>query len=111
MVFKDVKADEKLYPATPGTYRRRWDKLLKLLEIPADVRLTPGGLRGGGAVAAYKGGRALVEILWQMRIKHLVTLESYLQEVAADSVLPKLSTESRLLIKSNAELFEGLLHL
>ena len=36
-----------------------------------------------------------MNILWQMRIKHLATLEAYLQEVAAINVVQKLPADSR----------------
>jgi len=105
-VFKDLTSTEKLYPASPSTYRLRWDRLLEMLGVPKTLKLTPGGMRGGGAVAAYKKGKPLTEILWQMRIKHLTTLESYLQEVAAESILPQLSETSRGKIKTLSSLFE-----
>ena len=105
-VFREVEASKKLYPASASTYRLRWDRLLAMLEVPTSLKLTPGGMRGGGAVSAYKRGKPLTEILWQMRIKHLSTLESYLQEVAAESVLPQLSEASRRKIKTLSSLFE-----
>ena len=93
--FFALKPDERLFPATPATYRRRWDKLLENFRIPKTLNLTPGGLRGGGAIYLYHNAAAVTDILWRMRLKHLATLESYLQEIAAVSVLTKLSFDSR----------------
>ena len=76
-------------------YRKRWDKLLRALGIPADFHLTPGGLRGGGAVAAYRRGDQVSEIQWRMRLQHVGTLAFYLQEVAALSVIPRLHPRAR----------------
>ena len=64
------------------------------LRIPRAM-FTPGGLRGGGAVAAYFEGTTIADLLWRMRIKHMATLDSYLQEVAAAISLNSVSLESR----------------
>ena len=63
--------------------------------MPSELGLTPGSLRGGGAVAAYRHGWHISDILWQMRLRHSVTLEHYLQEVAAVSVAAELPEQSR----------------
>ncbi|CAE7232958.1 unnamed protein product, partial [Symbiodinium sp. CCMP2592] len=64
-------------------YRRRWDALLKALLIEPKHRLTPGSLRGGGAVRAFRSGEPLAEVQWRMRLRHQETLGYYLQEVTA----------------------------
>jgi hypothetical protein len=69
---------------------------------------TPGGLRGGGAVAFYSKGGTVSELLWAMRLKQIATLESYLQEVAALSFLKELSTHSLASIRAAASLFPHL---
>eukprot|EP00439_Symbiodinium_sp_Y106_P044345 s5974_g5.t1 len=63
-----------------------WNVLLRHLDVPVGLRLTPGGLRGGGAVQRYRAGAAPSDLQWAMRLRHLGTLEHYLQEVAAISV-------------------------
>ena len=40
-------------------------------------------------------GEEINSLMWRMRIRHVATLESYLQEVSALSVLPAFSPESR----------------
>ena len=44
---------DKLFSGSHSQYRKRWDFLLQIFQIPASLKLTPGGLRGGAAVAAY----------------------------------------------------------
>ena len=89
-VFGRLPGSELLYPASASTYRKRWDALLAALLVPPSAHLTPGCVRGGGAVFLYHTAQPLVEILWRMRLRHLTTLESYLQETAAENVVQKL---------------------
>ena len=67
--------------------------------------MTPGGLRGGGAVSWYRRGGSISDLVWAMRLKQVATLEAYLQEVAAISLLTELSAESRHSIRAAAALF------
>ena len=53
-----------LFGASPSAFRRRWDKLLAAFGIPANLRLLPGGLPGGGAVHLYQRQVPLTEIMW-----------------------------------------------
>ncbi|CAK9010282.1 Ankyrin-3 [Durusdinium trenchii] len=78
-ILKTLSPEERLYAGTPSTYRRRWDALLRSLQIDKSWQLTPGTLRSGGAIYAYHSGVPVTEILWLMRLKNLTTLESYLQ--------------------------------
>ena len=79
----------RLFPQTPSAYRYRWNKLLETLSVPPEARLTPGGLRGGGAVQSYRSGVAITEIQWRMRLRHL--LWSF---TCRRLVLPRLSLRS-----------------
>lgn len=108
-VVANLHAGDRLYPATPSTYRRRWDRLLQALEVSKSWRLTPGTLRAGGAIHAYHSGTPITEILWLMRLKHLNTLESYLQSVAAMNILLKLPDAVRNRIRSFSSLLPILL--
>lgn len=94
-IFLLQPGDTVLYPASTGVYRRRWDFLLKTLEIPATSKLTPGSLRGGAAVHAYKSGKSVNDIMWSLRLRSQQTLESYLQEVAAIGALRDLPADVR----------------
>ena len=89
-------------------YRKRWDYLLKLLQVPSEINITPGGLRGGGAVAFYRRGGSIADLTWVMRLRQMSTLESYLQEVAALSFLKELSSHSLASIRAAASLFPHL---
>lgn len=50
---------------------------------------------GGGALEEYRRGSEIPRLLWRMRLRHQQTLESYIQETAADSFLAQLSPECR----------------
>ena len=93
--WKDLPKDSMLFPMTPGAFRRRWDALLAALRISKVHRLTPGGCRGGGAVAAHRKGTHINDLMWRMRLQHQRTLSYYLQEVTAASILPCLPESTR----------------
>ena len=46
-LWQTLPQDELLYPGSPGVYRRRWDKVLQILEIPMARKITPASLRAG----------------------------------------------------------------
>lgn len=108
-VFADVPHSDMLYGVSGNTFRRRWDYALRILHVPSEARLTPGSLRGGGAVEAYRGGMELTKLCWRMRLKNLATLESYIQEVAADAFLVELSDTARKRILLFASAFDSVL--
>ena len=82
-IYLDADSDEDLFTGSAQIFRRRCDYLLQMLDVKHCPGVTPGGLRGGGAVAFYRKGGSVSELLWAMRLKQIATLESYLQEVAA----------------------------
>ena len=94
-LFEDLDPSAALYPSSAGTYRRRWDKVTEALEIPVSAQLTPGSLRGGGAVHLYHSGLQVTDLLWRLRLRHLATLESYLQETAAAGVFAALPENTK----------------
>ena len=108
-VFSGYGKDTPLYHGSPSVYRNRWDKLIRLLGCEG-LSLTPGGLRGGGSVAAYREGKALQEIMWRMRVRSQQTLESYLQEVSALSVLSAVDDAALLRIRSCSSIYWHLVH-
>ena len=93
--WQNLAANEKLCECSANSFRRRWDSVLAKLGVQAHHRLTPGSLRGGGAVAAHKKGTGISDLLWRMRLQNQKTLSYYLQEMTAVSLLPMLSSESR----------------
>ena len=108
-IFGPLSYGEQLYPISPGSFRRRWDSILSILAFGSEVKLSPGSLRGGGAVEAYRSGIALDRLLWKMRLKNLSTLEHYLQEVACDTLLVDLSQEARRRIEMFSSMFDLIL--
>lgn len=95
VIFGELSSDQRLFEGTADQYRRRWNFLLQIFNIPSSLRLTPGGLRGGAAVRAYREGMPISQILWLMRLRNITTLEFYLQEVGSLTILSKLPTSSR----------------
>jgi hypothetical protein len=104
-VFGHLDPQEPLFPGTAYIFRRRWDAVLLALDVPTSVRLTPGGVRGGGAVAAYHRDIPIADILWAMRLKHTTTLEHYLQEVAALNVLAAMPADAREAVAALSRIF------
>ena len=110
LIYAELPLNRPLYYGSPSMFRRRWDFLLSYLGVPASLRVTPGGLRGGGAVAAYRASVPISEIQWRMRIRNQVTLEAYIQEVAAVSLLNLLTEESIRRIRISSKLASFLIY-
>ena len=108
--YKNQPEESQIYAGSAGAFRRRWDKVLDALLIPSSSgsHLTPGSLRGGGAVWAWRNGMDLPQLMFKMRLKQQITLESYLQEVSADLVLPSLPEGTRSRISAAASLYDTL---
>ena len=104
-VFGDLHDSLLLFPLSAASFRTRWEKLLNALEVPSAFRPTPSSVRGGGAILAYKRGEAIPSILWRMRLVSQMTLESYLQELAAESFLAKLPETTKLRIRFAASYY------
>ena len=94
-VWQNLDSSSRLFSITPGSFRRRWDAILDVLGIGSEHGITPGSLRGGGAVCAHKRGAHIQDLLWKMRLQHARTLGFYLQETTAVSLLPMLSHKKR----------------
>ncbi|CAE7221547.1 unnamed protein product [Symbiodinium sp. CCMP2592] len=107
--FATLNRDDLLYPGSPGVYRRRWDKILALLGVPAKLKLTPGSLRAGGAICAFQRGASVQDLLWRMRLRSLATLEFYLQEMSAISILPELKEATRRRLLAAAAIYSGVM--
>ena len=59
-VLEPLPQSEALWPGSPGSFRYRWDLLLRWLGVQRELVLTPGGLRGGGAGSATAGACRLL---------------------------------------------------
>ena len=110
-VFSHLHAEDPLYPATPSSFRRRWDRLLEVLEVPTSIGITPGCVRGGGAVYLYHSGEPISNIQWTMRLRHQGTLESYLQETAALGVIQQLPQKSKQMVQSCSRMLPFLMRI
>eukprot|EP00438_Fugacium_kawagutii_P011960 Skav219331 [mRNA] locus=scaffold1957:475156:479430:- [translate_table: standard] len=104
-IFSRLPYDAALFTASPYQYRRRWDAILKILQLKNQTNLTPGGLRAGAAVYHYRNGKNIGDLMWLLRLRSQTTLESYLQEVAALNSLAKIETTKRHSILQVAEVF------
>ena len=98
----------RLFPFSAARYRHIWDAILYALGIEKGV-FTPGGLRGGGAVASYFAGAPIADIQWSMRLASQDTLRFYLQEVAAESSLSALSDVARQRVRAASKFYTFLL--
>lgn len=90
-VFGNLDPCLPLFPFGAYAFRKRWDLLLDALQVPRRWRPTPASIRGGGAILAYRRGEPVADILWRMRLASQPTLASYLQELAADSLVARLA--------------------
>lgn len=88
-MLRHLDAEHMIWPFSPGLFRKRFEQLLSRLQV-SDLHVTPGGLRAGGAVYAFRSTSDVATLQWRMRIKDQVTLSHYLQEVAAVNVLSSL---------------------
>ena len=105
VIFEKLKPREPLYAGNASAYRSRLEMLLRHIGVGKEHRLTPGSLRGGGAVAAHKRGVGINDLLWKLRLQHMRTLAYYLQETTAVSILPALPHT----VRCRIQLLRGLL--
>eukprot|EP00438_Fugacium_kawagutii_P025922 Skav202341 [mRNA] locus=scaffold2638:25078:31004:- [translate_table: standard] len=104
-IFRLDDGDDPLYGATSSTYRRRWDAILKSLGVPISLQFTPASLRGGGAVHKYRAGATVTDVMWALRLKHVETLQHYLQEVTASLSLASLPETCKQKVRASLALF------
>lgn len=104
-IFSQLDDFLPLFPGSAAVFRDRWNRLLTALGLPLHLRPTPSGIRGGAAIMAYQRGMAVSEIMWKMRLVSITTLESYIQELAAESLLTTLPDRTKRRIRSSASFF------
>ena len=107
--FACLDPDLCLFPLSAAAFRSRWEHLLDELLVPKQMRPTPASIRGGGAIMAYQRGETISDIMWRMRVSSQPTLEHYLQEMAADSIMTRLPETCKHRIKSAAVLYSTLI--
>eukprot|EP00438_Fugacium_kawagutii_P001470 Skav229395 [mRNA] locus=scaffold904:92557:93252:+ [translate_table: standard] len=105
VLLRKQPSDRLVFGTTHYQYRKRWDFLLRHLNLPKSLRLTPGGLRGGFAVWAYRNRIPVQDIMWSLRLRSQTTLESYLQEAAALNCFAGILKDTRCYINSLATMF------
>ena len=108
MIYKEYDNNWPLCSLSADQYRRRWDFLLQCFSVDKSSRLTPGGLRGGAAVWAYRKGLPIPQIQWSLRLRHQATLESYIQETASLTIFKNLTPASRTSLQRAAAIFDVL---
>ena len=112
LVFGPLGMTEKLAPYSAMAYRRRWDSLLHFLGVPTGSTApgpTPGGLRGSGATFFYIVIEDVAKVHWRGRWRRLETVELYLQEVAASTLLNHLRPDARAMVFAYADLADAVL--
>ena len=100
---------ERLYGASMAAFRLRFDRALQALKVPKASRFTPGGLRGGGAVAEFRRNGDIAKLKWKMRVTDDRILGHYLQEVNAITSLASLPAGTRDRISAVAALYPRML--
>ena len=82
-VFQHTPAEEALWPASPNSFRRRWDVVCQALQLPhaGPGGITPGCLRPGGATALHELTEDVDWLRRRGRWRNASTLEIYVQEV------------------------------
>ena len=94
-----------IFNGTPASYRRCHDLLVQFfgVGISDGSGITPASHRGGGATWFYRTTRDLQETRWRGRWADMKSLEIYIQEVGALSVLPALTIKERSKIQQFAQ--------
>ena len=105
-----LKASSVVWPLNQNCFRTQ----VRLFEsvgmnLGPDAALTPGCVRGGEAVFAYQQGTPIHDLMWHMRIQHVHTLQHYLQEMAAENILGRLTKAARASISASSALLPHLL--
>ena len=93
-VIANLEHEDNLYKGSPAMMRLRWNRLCGFLGLPFEAGkggVTPGCLRGSGATFWYRKLEDLPRLCWRGRWFRPSTLEHYLQEVAGQVLLTKLS--------------------
>ena len=98
-----------LFAASASVFRARFALLLRALGMPPGL-FTPGGLRGGGACAAFRLNRDVTLLCWRMRLSSPATLSHYLQEAVAASSFRGLPEHARRAVRAASLMLPVLIH-
>ncbi|CAE7254443.1 unnamed protein product [Symbiodinium sp. CCMP2592] len=97
-MYFDLPLHARLFRGSMHVYRRQWNAVMSRLGVPhqlAQRGATPGVLRGSGATFLYLETEDLPLVAWRGRWSKTKTVEFYLQEVAAQLLLHRLTPWSR----------------
>ena len=103
---------ELIFPAGVTAYRRRWNAVLGKLGIPylqQNDGCTPAVLRGSGATHMFLCTEDIPRVQWRGRWAQAKTLEFYIQEAAAQSMLARLAPEAFKQVKFSSQFAASLI--
>ena len=105
----DLLPSQRIWPASPAAFRKRWDAVARALRIPfkQGSGVTPASLRGGGATAFYELTEDADRLRRRARWATVQSAEIYIQEVAPYEFLASLSRNTREHIFRVADGFEA----
>ena len=112
-MYDDYPPHKFLCGGSAAQFRNRWNAVFSSLGLPvmeADSGVTPSALRGSGATWLHHVTEDIARIQWRGRWKRIHTLESYLQETAAQILLSSVSKAHRARISELASYTEALLN-
>ncbi|CAE7488234.1 unnamed protein product [Symbiodinium sp. CCMP2456] len=113
IAFSTLQAGEKLWPFSPQTLRKRFDTLLKKVgasPAPSSVRsLDLGSFRAGGATYLLQLTEDSELVRRRGRWASSKVMEVYLQEIAACTFLPALSSDQKRAVFTFAAGFQSVL--
>ena len=79
------------------------------MHVDPRLGFLPGGVRGGGAVAAFNEGATIDTLCWRMRVTSQSTLAHYLQEVVAATSLSDLVPAGKVAVRTLSGVYTDLL--
>ena len=111
-LFLKLPWSARLFRGSLHMYRKQWNAIMTRLGVPCSLAqrgATPGVLRGSGATFLYLETEDLPFVAWRGRWAKVKTVEFYLQEVAAQLLLQRLSQQSRRRIETLSRYARALL--
>ena len=97
-LFSQLPLSQLLFGSSIAVYRRQWNLIMGRLGVPfrqSDRGATPGVLRGSGATFLYAASEDVQCVAWRGRWARTRTLEFYLQEIGAQTLIHELAPASR----------------
>lgn len=90
--FGSMRSDESLFAGGPSAFRRRGNVVMQRLGVPCGARaggVTLAVLRGCGATYFYLACGDLSRVQWRGRWSQLRTVERYIREVGAQTIVAR----------------------